>query len=255
MTKLSVNINKVALIRNSRGKNLPNILKVSQDLLNWGAQGITVHPRPDGRHIRFQDVGELSQLVAADNKKQNRRSEFNVEGYPQEDLLRLIEAHRPHQATLVPDPPEALTSDAGWDFVGQEALLTRVSRRLKEAGVRVSLFLDPQSMDESQWLALSRIGCQRVELYTEYYALKALTPARDETLELYAEAARRAQALGLGVNAGHDLNLENLGALLGRVPAIEEVSIGHALVCEALYLGFKETLSRYMEILRASHAG
>lgn len=253
MAKLSVNINKVALIRNSREKNLPDILKVARDLIDFGAHGITVHPRPDGRHIRTQDIGPLRDLIAGINHKQNSKIEFNVEGYPSEDFLTLLEKSSPHQATLVPDPPEALTSNAGWDFEKNLSLLQDVTKRLKTSQIRVSLFLDPEIMTASQWDALRQTGCDRVELYTERYADAYPTPERLNVLENYKVAAKSATEMGLGVNAGHDLNLENLGPLLRNIPEITEVSIGHALICEALYFGFKETLHRYLEILKSDH--
>lgn len=253
MAKLSVNVNKIALIRNARNKNLPNLEKISKDILEFGAHGITVHPRPDQRHIRNSDLPLLKTLISNHNEQKNSRTEFNVEGYPSEDFLTLLESAPPHQATLVPDPPEALTSNAGWDFVTHQRMLTQVCQRLKSHNIRVSLFLEPEMMNEDQWHALSKIGCDRVELYTEKYADAFSTSQRQNVLDEYKSCAEHAAQLHLGVNAGHDLNLENLSALIRHVPQIDEVSIGHALVCEALYLGLKQTLTRYLEILKVSH--
>lgn len=253
MAKLSVNVNKIALIRNARGKNLPDVERVARDILDFGAHGITVHPRPDQRHIRRDDISVLKQLVARYNDKQNSKAEFNVEGYPSEDFLTLLEENVPHQATLVPDPPEALTSNAGWDFVKHKDLLQQVCQRLKSQNIRVSLFLEPDLMNADQWNALSQIGCDRVELYTENFADAFTTASRLEVLDKYKDVASKAESLGLEINAGHDLNLENLSSLLRHIPQIAEVSIGHALVCEALYLGLKETLNKYLEILKKSN--
>lgn len=253
MAKLSVNVNKIALIRNARGKNLPNLEKTSKDILDFGAHGITIHPRPDQRHIRTDDLPLLKGLVVKHNEQKNSRAELNIEGYPSEAFLTSLEHCRPHQATLVPDPPEALTSNAGWDFISQQKLLAEVCERLKSQNIRVSLFLEPDMMDTNQWNALSKIPCDRVELYTEKYADSFTTPQRSKVLDEYKACADKAAQLNLGVNAGHDLNLENLSDLIRHIPQIEEVSIGHALISEAIYLGLKETLSRYIEILKASH--
>ncbi len=254
MTKLSVNVNKLALIRNSREKNHPDVVKIAKDLLAFGAHGITIHPRPDGRHIRKTDIEPLSELVQEQLKDSKAKIEFNIEGYPSDDFLEMLLKVRPHQATLVPDPPEALTSNAGWDFVRHESLLKEVCQKLKASGIRVSLFLDPSVMTDSQWKSLGAVNCDRVELYTEAYADQFAGPQEKATLATYKVAAQKAVGLGLGVNAGHDLNLKNLGTLIHQGPEIEEVSIGHALVCEALYLGFQKTIESYLEVLKNPHA-
>lgn len=236
MTRLSVNINKVATLRNARGANNPDVVKVAKDCEVFGAQGITVHPRPDERHIRYADVIELSQLVT---------TEFNIEGYPDERFIDLVKNVRPAQATLVPDPPDAITSNAGWDTQSHQAFLSEVVKELHSAGVRVSIFLDPNSkLVESA----AKCGADRIELYTEPYAAHY---AGDRALAVkpYIETARAAQAAGLGINAGHDLDLQNLAYLIQQIPAIDEVSIGHALICDALYYGLENTIQMYLRQL------
>lgn len=237
MTRLSVNINKIATLRNARGGNNPNVVKVAQDCERFGAQGITVHPRPDERHIRYNDVLELKQVVT---------TEFNIEGYPDDRYLKLVEAVKPEQATLVPDPPNVLTSNAGWDAIKHKSLLTDVISQLKTVTGRVSLFVEasPKMIE-----AVAVTGADRVELYTEPYASafhldakKAITP--------FIEAAKVAREVGLGVNAGHDLSLENLRFLKTNIPWLDEVSIGHALVCDALYYGLENTIQLYLRELR-----
>jgi len=245
MTKLSVNVNKVALLRNSRGKNIPSVEKVSLDLLKMGAHGITVHPRPDQRHIRLNDLQPLNRLV----RGYSRDVEFNIEGYPSEDFLVMIEEVGPHQATLVPDPPEALTSNAGWKLNDNTKKLHDICARIKKAGVRVSLFVDPFNFDEKDLKALKMIKPDRIELYTEKYADHFSLDDRNEVTDVYRDAAQRAIMSGVDVNAGHDLNLDNLGYLLQRIPAIKEVSIGHALICEALYMGYEQVMKGYLKIL------
>lgn len=242
MTKLSVNVNKIATLRNSRGKNLPDVLKVAQDIVRFGAQGITVHPRPDGRHIRRADV---YQLKAAD-----LGVEFNIEGYPSEDFLAMVEEVAPEQCTLVPDPPEALTSNAGWRVRENEAQLLASAKRLRAKGIRSSVFIDPRTAAEADYACLKRIGVDRVELYTEEYADAFHGAHRTEVTAVYKHAAQLARAQGLGINAGHDLNLDNLRHLVSEIPQIDEVSIGHALISDALYMGLEQTIKAYLSCLR-----
>jgi pyridoxine 5-phosphate synthase len=236
VTRLSVNINKVATLRNARGANNPNVIKVALDCERFGAQGITVHPRPDERHIRYADVIELKKVVA---------TEFNIEGYPDERYLRLIEETRPAQATLVPDGPHAITSNAGWDTIRNKAFLTSLTEQIKAWGVRVSIFVDPV---EEMVDAAQKIGADRIELYTEPYA-KHFHTDKVKAIEPYVLAAKRATALGLGLNAGHDLDLHNLAYLKKSIPQLDEVSIGHALICDALYLGLENTIQLYLKEL------
>lgn len=247
MTKLSVNVNKLATLRNSRGKNNPDVIKGALDIISYGGEGITVHPRPDERHIRKTDVYEL--------KKHLGTTELNVEGYPSDDFIRMILEVKPAQVTLVPDPPHVLTSNAGWRVKENEALLRDVTTRLKTSGARVSVFIDPETMQEDEYQLLREIGVDRVELFTERYAETYSTPEHAAVLAKYREAAERARAAGLGVNAGHDLNTENLTALIRAIPWIEEVSIGHALICDALYWGLKETVARYLKCIRDAFDG
>lgn len=255
MTRLSVNVNKVATLRNSRGKNLPDVVFVAEEVLRFGAHGITVHPRPDGRHIRRPDVEALTEVIRAWNESSGRQVEFNVEGYPSEDFLGLMEKVRPHQVTLVPDPPDVLTSNAGWDVAGSESLLNSVIPRLRSIDARVSLFIDPFLMDEEQWQALARCKPDRIELYTERYADCYGTDMQSAVLERYRQVAQRAKDLNIGVNAGHDLNQNNLKLLITTIPWIDEVSIGHALICEALMSGLKNTVEAYLRILKECQVG
>lgn len=230
--RLSVNINKVALVRNSRGGNNPDLLQVARDLERFGAEGITVHPRPDERHIRYSDVPALKQVVT---------TEFNIEGYPDRRWLDMVIASKPDQATLVPDPPGALTSNAGWNTVREAETLKPIIQELKEAGVRVSIFVDP---DPVKVEGAAKIGADRVELYTESYATHyAADP--EAAVAPFVAAAQAAERVGLGLNAGHDLNLDNLRFLRQRLPNLIEVSIGHALVCDALYYGFENVVRMY----------
>ena len=237
MTKLSVNINKVATIRNARGGNNPDILQVAQDCESFGADGITVHPRPDERHIRYADVVNLRPLI---------RTEFNIEGYPSKEFIDLVLKVKPHQVTLVPDAPDQITSNAGWDTVAHHDFLTEVVGEFKEAGVRTSLFVgtDPLFIEQA-----AKIGSDRVELYTEPYASEYPTN-REAAIAPFVEAARVARSLGLGLNVGHDLSLENLQYLHDNIPWIDEASIGHALICDALYMGLKATIEEYKNCLR-----
>lgn len=236
-TRLSVNINKIATIRNARGGNMPNLLQVAQDCEKFGAEGITVHPRPDGRHIRYQDVYDLKKLVT---------TEFNIEGYPSKEFIQLVSEVKPTQVTLVPDPPEALTSNAGWDTIKNVDFLSKVVADFKSLGIRTSIFVDP--VIEMVQHATD-CGTDRVELYTESYASN-YTKNREEAIAQYVEAAKEAQRQGLGLNAGHDLSLVNLRYFAQQIPDLAEVSIGHALICDALYLGLETTIKRYLEELR-----
>lgn len=237
MTRLSVNINKLATLRNARGANNPDVVKAALDCERFGAEGITVHPRPDERHIRRSDVIALHKLVM---------TEFNIEGYPDERYLELVREVRPAQATLVPDPPGVLTSNAGWDTQGSASLLKAVVRDIKSWGVRVSLFVDPV---EAKVEGAAAVGADRVELYTEPYATNFHID-RDRAVAPYVKAAARARQLGLGVNAGHDLDLKNLRFLKQSIPYLDEVSIGHALICDAIYLGLENTIQLYLRELK-----
>jgi pyridoxine 5-phosphate synthase len=237
MTKLSVNINKIATLRNARGGNNPDVVKVAIDCERFGAQGITVHPRPDERHIRYADVQELKSVVT---------TEFNIEGYPDERFMKLIREVRPAQATLVPDSPHVLTSNAGWDTKKNASFLKEIVAELKSTGTRVSLFVDP---DNDVVEHAAKIGTDRIELYTESYA-KGYHTNKADAVHAYASAAKLASALNLGVNAGHDLDLQNLRFLKQSIPHLEEVSIGHALICDALYLGLENTIQLYLRQLK-----
>lgn len=236
MTKLSVNINKVATIRNARGGNNPDILQVAQDCEKFGADGITVHPRPDERHIRYADVVNLRPLLT---------TEFNIEGYPSKEFVDLVLKVKPHQVTLVPDAPDQITSNAGWDTVAHQEFLTEVVGEFNSAGIRTSLFVGtvPTFVEHA-----AKIGADRVELYTEPYAA-AYAKNREEAIAPFVEAARVARSLGLGLNVGHDLSLENLQYLHDNIPWIDEASIGHALICDALYMGLKTTIEQYKKCL------
>lgn len=253
MTQLSVNVNKLATLRNSREKNNPDVASMAKKILGYGAHGITVHPRPDGRHIRTHDVHEIHELITKWNSTAGQKKvEFNIEGYPSDEFLEMIGKVRPHQCTLVPDPPEALTSNAGWDLVGETARLTRVLGDLRKMGVRASLFVEPAIFDEAQAQALVQLRPDRIELYTEAYADHFTHTDRAQVTEDYARVARVARTAGVGVNAGHDLNQENLGYLVQAIPWIDEVSIGHALICEALEQGLEQTIHSYLKILQTS---
>jgi len=250
VTKLSVNVNKIATLRNARGKDLPNVASLSKKILEWGAHGITVHPRPDGRHIKAEDVLVLAKLVSDFNLAQSGNiREFNVEGYPSEETLKLIESCKPDQCTFVPDPPEALTSNAGWDFVENEELLKRVVLRMRTQNIRVSLFLDVFKFDERQLQSLDRIHPDRVEFYTEAYADSFDQSGVQRCLDQYRLAADKILKLGIELNAGHDLSQKNLALFVSALPEIEEVSIGHALIAEALEEGLENTTKNYLRIL------
>ena len=236
MTQLSVNINKIATLRNARGGDVPNVLDFALKIEGWGANGITVHPRPDERHIRYQDVRDL---------KPHLTTEFNIEGNPIPEFMSLIEEIRPAQATLVPDTPEQLTSNAGWDVAKNEAFLRETIAQLHAWGVRASIFVgtDLQNIELAK-----AVGADRIELYTEPYASNYPVD-RATAVAPFVEAARLAHSLGLGINAGHDLSLENLAYLHESIPYLDEVSIGHALISEALELGLPETIKRYQKCL------
>lgn len=239
MTQLSVNVNKIATLRNARGGNNPDVLKVALDCERFGAQGITVHPRPDERHITRQDVLDL---------RPNLTTEFNIEGNPDQRFIDLVCSVRPHQVTLVPDAPDALTSNAGWDCIRHRQHLTNLVQTFQEHGIRVSVFVET-NLDNIT--AAAQTGADRIELYTEPYAKQYLAdPAA--AVAPYVEAAKHAHNLGLGINAGHDLDLNNLTYFHTCVPFLDEVSIGHALICDALYLGLEETIRRYRLCLASS---
>jgi pyridoxine 5-phosphate synthase len=237
MTNLSVNINKVATIRNARGGNVPDLLKVAVDCERFGAQGITVHPRPDERHIRYQDVYDLKQLV---------KTEFNIEGYPSRGFMEMVLKIKPEQVTLVPDPPDALTSNAGWDTLNNESFLKDVIKEFKQAGIRTSIFIDT---DLTNIENAGKTGTDRIELYTEPYAAEYLKN-RKKAVHPFIEAAKLAHQIGLGINAGHDLSLENLQYFHQQVPYLDEVSIGHALISDALYFGLENTIQMYLRLLK-----
>lgn len=236
MTRLSVNINKVATLRNARGGNNPNVTQVALDCERFGAQGITVHPRPDERHIRYQDVLDLKQVVT---------TEFNIEGYPDERYLELVERVRPTQATLVPDGPHVITSNAGWNTVVDAEFLSDIVKKIKGWGVRVSIFVNP---DVAMVNGAKAVGADRIELYTEPYA-RSYPLDKHRAVATYVAAAARARDLQLGINAGHDLDLHNLKFLKQSIPYLDEVSIGHALICDALYLGLENTIQLYLRQL------
>jgi pyridoxine 5-phosphate synthase len=236
MTKLSVNINKIAVLRNSRGGSLPSVVEAAVAAERFGAHGITVHPRPDERHIRYADVRELAGIVT---------TEFNIEGNPVDSFVDLVLEVRPTQVTLVPDPPGAITSNAGWDTVANAAFLRDVTARFRAAGVRVSIFVDPVP---EMVAGAAAVGADRVELYTESYA-RGYAADREAAIAPYVAAAGEARRRGLGLNAGHDLSLENLNYFVRTIPWTDEVSIGHALIADALYLGLETTIGRYLEEL------
>lgn len=236
MTKLSVNINKVATIRNSRGGNIPDLLQVAVDCQKYGAEGITVHPRPDERHVRYADVFDLQPRIT---------TEFNIEGNPTPKFISLIERVRPNQVTLVPDSEDTLTSDAGWDTITNKSFLTDVVGEFQELGIRTSIFVDP---NPEMIKMVSDIGADRIELYTGPYA-ENYSNDPETAIAPYIEAAILAKKLGLGVNAGHDLNLFNLNYIYKHIPWLKEVSIGHSLISDALYYGLEKTIAAYKKCL------
>lgn len=237
MTKLSVNINKIATLRNARGGDVPNLLKAATDIQNFGAEGITIHPRPDERHIRYQDAKDLRSVV---------HTEFNIEGNPIPEFVDLVLGIKPEQVTLVPDSIDAITSNAGWDTVKHAGFLKEVVSEFKRNGIRTSIFMDP---DISLITAAAETGADRIELYTESYAVSY---EKDDLngVKPYVIAAEKAIELGLGINAGHDLSLSNLNYFVNEVPGVLEVSIGHALISEALYFGLQNVVSMYLQKLK-----
>jgi pyridoxine 5-phosphate synthase len=237
MTKLSVNINKIATIRNARGGNLPNLVQVAKDCEKFGAQGITIHPRPDERHIRYQDVYDLKKVVT---------TEFNIEGFPNTQFINLVLENKPEQVTLVPDPPGVLTSNAGWDTLKQKDFLKEVIQEFKQNNIRTSIFVDTQLVNIENAI---ETGTDRIELYTGPYA-KDFPKNNELAIAEYVKAANLANSLGLGINAGHDLNLDNLNYFKNNIVNLKEVSIGHALICDALYYGLEETIKKYLSCLK-----
>ncbi|NQY67669.1 MAG: pyridoxine 5'-phosphate synthase [Flavobacteriales bacterium] len=236
MTKLSVNINKIAVLRNSRGGNLPNLLSVSDDIERFGAEGITVHPRPDERHIRYQDVYDLKKRIS---------TEFNVEGYPTETFMKMVLEVKPTQVTLVPDPPEALTSSSGWDTVKNESYLRDVIDEFRAAYIRTSIFVDTNFENIE---GAKKTGTDRIEFYTGPYAAN-YSMNKEEAIKEFVDASKLANELGLGINAGHDLNLDNLKYFKENISNLLEVSIGHALISDSLYLGLQNTVQMYLRLL------
>ena len=232
MTKLSVNINKIATLRNARGANVPNLLQFATDIQDFGADGITVHPRPDERHIKYDDVNELKPII---------NTEFNIEGYPNKKFIDLVRNVKPHQVTLVPDKPNAITSNNGWDTIKNYSFLKEIITELSLNSIRTSIFLDPniKFIDSA-----AKTGADRIELYTEFYSKKfELNP--NIAISNYISTANEAINFGLGINAGHDLNLKNIEFFSSRIPNLLEVSIGHALICESLYLGLENVINLY----------
>jgi len=237
MTKLSVNINKIATLRNARGGNMPDVLKVAKDLQNFGAQGITIHPRPDERHIRYQDAFDLKPIVY---------TEYNIEGNPMDKFTDMVLKIKPTQVTLVPDAVDAITSNAGWDTIKHKSYLTEIISEFKKAGIRTSIFVDPSiNMIEGA----AEIGADRIELYTEDFAHQ-YSLGNEKAIEPYGLCAEKAHELGLGINAGHDLSLQNIKFFKENVPHLLEVSIGHALICEGLYSGLENVVKSYLEKLQ-----
>ena len=237
MVKLSINVNKIATLRNARGGDRPNVVRAAQTCIEAGCHGITAHPRPDGRHIRTQDVLDLAAMLTV---------EFNIEGYPSPEFLDLVCRVRPAQCTLVPDPPDVLTSNAGWNLRGEVAWLGDVLKRLHDHSIRTSLFLDP---DSEQVRRAKNLGTHRIELYTEHYAKMFGTPEKEQVFAVYHQAALTAQEVGLGLNAGHDLNLDNLSFFAQNIPGLLEVSIGHALICDALDIALRQAVKAYLRAL------
>src|SRR5690554_5097325 len=237
MTRLSVNINKVATLRNSRGGNVPDVLLAAQKVQEFGAQGITIHPRPDERHIRYRDAYDLKPLVT---------TEFNIEGNPIKQFVDMVLEIKPTQVTLVPDAVDALTSNAGWDTVKNKEFLKEVILELKQNGIRTSIFVDP---DLSMVEGAVETGTDRIELYTEEYAIQ-YAKGNKEAIQIYTECAKLGHKLGLGINAGHDLSLDNIKYFKQNMPHLVEVSIGHALICESLYQGLEKVIKGYLERLK-----
>ena len=237
MTVLSVNINKVATLRNARGGDVPNLLQVAKDLQEFGAQGITIHPRPDQRHIRYDDAHALPEVVS---------TELNIEGNPISEFMELVLTVKPTQVTLVPDAADVLTSNAGWNTIQHKDYLKTIIKKFKDVGIRTSIFLEP---DVSMVEGAKEVGTDRIELYTEAYA-KKYPKNPEKAIEPYVKAAEKAFELGLGINAGHDLSLDNINYFSKHIPNLLEVSIGHALICESLYLGFENVIPMYLQRLK-----
>ncbi len=237
MPRLSVNINKIATLRNARGGNIPHVVKAAIDCERFGSQGITVHPRPDERHIHYQDVLDLKPVV---------KTEFNIEGYPNKDFIDLVTKVKPAQVTMVPDPPHVLTSNAGWDTIKNASFLSDVIKEFHAHGIRTSIFIET---DVRMIEHAAKTGTDRVELYTESYASN-YPSGKEQAIVPFVEAAKVANAVGLGLNAGHDLSLENLKYFAQNIPGLLEVSIGHALICDSLYLGLENTIQLYLNQLR-----
>ena len=237
MARLSVNINKIATLRNARGGNIPDVIQAAKDIERFGAEGITVHPRPDERHIRYSDVTALRPVVS---------TEFNIEGYPSKEFMKLVKEVKPHQVTLVPDPPDVLTSNAGWDTIKNKQLLSEIIAELKSNDIRASIFIGTET---DLIYAAKETGTDRVELYTEAYA-RMFPENKEKAVEPYVKAAEAAKEAGLGLNAGHDLNLTNLSYFKASIPDLLEVSIGHALIADALYFGLENTIQLYLRQLK-----
>lgn len=237
MTKLSVNINKIATLRNARGGDVPNVLEAARKIESFGAQGITVHPRPDERHIKYADVRELKPAL---------ETEFNIEGKPIQEFKNLVLAVKPAQVTLVPDAEDAITSNAGWDTVKNKAYLQEVIKEFKSYGIRTSIFVDPK---EEMIEGAAETGTDRIELYTEAFAID-FAEGKPDSAKTYAACAKLAHELGMGINAGHDLSLHNIKYFRDKVPYLDEVSIGHALISEALFMGLEKTIQQYLKILK-----
>ena len=237
MTKLSVNVNKIATLRNARGGNVPDLLKVATDLEGFGAQGITIHPRPDERHIRYQDARDLKKIV---------KTEFNIEGNPISKFIDLVLEVKPEQVTLVPDSVDAITSNAGWNTIKYQEFLTDIIKTFKSAGIRTSIFVDP---DIKMIQGAKATGTDRIELYTESYAVE-YPKNKEAAIKPFIEAATLANELGIGINAGHDLSLDNIQYFAKHIPNLQEVSIGHALISEALYLGLDNVVNMYLHKLK-----
>ncbi len=249
MTKLSVNVNKIATLRNSRGKNQPDLIEAVRKLIHFGVTGITVHPRPDGRHILYKDVLQIKKCL-----KKHQKVELNVEGYPSQKFMTLIEEVKPAQCTLVPDAPSDLTSNAGWKIQKNRALLTHTLKSLQKNKIRSSLFIDPFSLTKKEEKGLVQLSPDRAELYTEAYADAFFTLKKSTITQTYISTAKKLIAYGIELNAGHDLNLNNLAFLLKKIPEIKEVSIGHALICESLYQGLKTVVQKYLKICQATRS-
>ncbi len=245
MTRLSVNVNKIATLRNSRGKNQPNLVEAVKKLIHFGVTGITVHPRPDGRHILYKDVRQIKKQL-----KKHPKVELNVEGYPSAEFMTLIEEVKPAQCTLVPDSEVVLTSNAGWKIQKNFPLLEHILKVLKKNKIRSSLFIDPFTFKKKELELLVELMPKRVELYTEAYANAFFTREKDHVIRTYISTAKKLINHGLELNAGHDLNLNNLTWFLKKIPHIKEVSIGHALICESLYQGLETVVKKYLKICR-----